>query len=490
MPGTGSVSISVSPFGAIDAPAVLQSLDRYPYGCSEQTVSRAMPLLYANKLASIEQLAIDPDLDGRIKGAIEREMSRQSSNGSFGLWSAESSDSDDVWLDAFVTDFLTRSRERGFAVPAHGFDSAIDHLRNVVVNAVDPAEGSGEPLAYALYVLARNGRPVVGDLRYLADTKLAVFRTPMAQAQIGAALAMLGDRARAGKVFASALATLEATKDANVSRRDYGSRLRDAAGVLALVTEANLTNGEIAGDPIARASSVLESARDERSYVSTQENNWLALAAEALADRQSLGAISLDGQPVKGSLYRKWSSFAFGKTLGTLTNNGKAAARVVTTVSGAPLVNPPAAAQGYAVERTFYKLDGSKADLKSITQNERVVVVLKITETEAKYARLLVVDRLPAGLEIDNPALFDSGSLDAFQWLKRDIEPIHSEYRDDRFAAAVDREPGQSAFFSLAYIARAVAPGHYIYPAATAEDMYRPERYGRTSFGEIEVKAR
>ena len=56
--------VSASPFGALDAPALLQALDRYPYGCSEQTVSRAMPLLYANRLASLENLGVDPDLDG------------------------------------------------------------------------------------------------------------------------------------------------------------------------------------------------------------------------------------------------------------------------------------------------------------------------------------------------------------------------------------------------------------------------------------------
>jgi uncharacterized protein YfaS (alpha-2-macroglobulin family) len=86
--------------------------------------------------------------------------------------------------------------------------------------------------------------------------------------------------------------------------------------------------------------------------------------------------------------------------------------------------------------------------------------------------------------------LFDSGSIDSLSWLKRDVEPTHAEYRDDRFVAALDRAPGQSAFFTLSYVARAVAPGHYIYPPATAEDMYRPERYGRTAFGEVEVKAR
>ena len=67
---------------------------------------------------------------------------------------------------------------------------------------------------------------------------------------------------------------------------------------------------------------------------------------------------------------------------------------------------------------------------------------------------------------------------------------MHSEYRDDRFVAAFDREPGQSAFFSVAYVVRAVAPGQYVYPPATAEDMYRPDRFGRTAFGSIEVTAK
>ena len=67
---------------------------------------------------------------------------------------------------------------------------------------------------------------------------------------------------------------------------------------------------------------------------------------------------------------------------------------------------------------------------------------------------------------------------------------MHGEYRDDRFVAAFDREPGQSAFFSVAYVVRAVAPGLYVYPPATAEDMYRPDRYGRTAFGALEVTAK
>ena len=116
VPGTGSVSIAASPFGALDTPALLQALDLYPYGCSEQVVSRAMPLLYINQIAALEHLSGDGDVDARVKQAIDREMTRQSANGAFGLWTADA-DSDDLWLDAFVADFLTRAREKSFAVP-------------------------------------------------------------------------------------------------------------------------------------------------------------------------------------------------------------------------------------------------------------------------------------------------------------------------------------------------------------------------------------
>jgi alpha-2-macroglobulin len=487
IPGTGSIAISASPFGALDAPALLAALQRYPYGCSEQTVSIAMPLLYVNRLASIEHLGVDPDLDGRINQAIERELSRQSASGAFGMWSADSND-EDPWLDAFVTDFLTRARERNFAVSQQAFDQALDRLRNEVVNTPEPNKDNAAAIAYALYVLARNGRPVIGDLRYLTDAKLDAFTTPLAKAQLAAALAMLGDQARAAAAFGEALKALDAERDGG-SRPDYGSRLRDAAAVLALVAEAKL--GNIESDAIARAGAVLEQARAERSFLSTQEMNWMTLAAEGLAEHASLAQFLVDGEAVKGALYRRWSGPALAGQSIVIANAGQNPAQLVVSVSGAPIEPDPAVAKGYAIERSFYKLDGTKLDaLQSMAQNERVVVSLKVTEAQARYARLLVVDRLPAGLEIDNPALVDGGSVEAFSWLSKDVEPTHTEYRDDRFVAAFDRAEGQSAFITMAYIVRAVAPGRYIYPPATAEDMYDPDRYGRTAFGELEVKAK
>ena len=173
----------------------------------------------------------------------------------------------------------------------------------------------------------------------------------------------------------------------------------------------------------------------------------------------------VDGEPVKGALYRRWSGPALAGQSRSLSPTPDRARRARRLGFGRADRAGPGARKGYAIERTFYKLDGTKTRrAQSITQNERVVIALKVTEAEARYARLLVVDRLPAGLEIDNPTLVDGGSIEAFSWLNKDVEPAHTEYRDDRFVAAFDRARGQSAFFTIAYVVRAVAPGRYIYP--------------------------
>ena len=67
----------MSPLGEIDVPALLLGLDRYPVGCSEQIVSRALPLLYVDKLAPPQDLALDGDLHPRLAGAIAKLLGRQ-----------------------------------------------------------------------------------------------------------------------------------------------------------------------------------------------------------------------------------------------------------------------------------------------------------------------------------------------------------------------------------------------------------------------------
>ena len=235
-PGTASVQISASGAGRLNVPAILRALDRYPYGCTEQITSRAMPLVYLNDVAIRAGLGGDPDIHDRVEKAIAGVLANQSASGSFGLWAPGS---EDMWLDAYVTDFLTRARQKGFAVPAEAFDLALDNLKNRLAYAGDFTNG-GEDIAYALYVLASNGRAAIGDLRYYAETKLGDFATPLAKAQIGAALALYGDKPRADAVFRVALSALAMPRGSDQGlaqrlrllaprrRRGADARFRDA----------------------------------------------------------------------------------------------------------------------------------------------------------------------------------------------------------------------------------------------------------------------
>jgi uncharacterized protein YfaS (alpha-2-macroglobulin family) len=171
-----------------------------------------------------------------------------------------------------------------------------------------------------------------------------------------------------------------------------------------------------------------------------------------------------------------------------LTNTSEGPLQAVVTVSGAPLVPEPAAEKGFKIERLYYTLDGKPADPAKAKQNQRFAVVLKITEPQPQLARVLVVDHLPAGFEIDNPHLVSSGDTGTLSWIENAQEPVSSEFRDDRFSAAFDRKSNDAAVFTVAYVVRAVSPGRYVLPQAYVEDMYRPDRFGRTGTGTVEIE--
>ena len=476
--GTGSVSLSVGLSTALDAATILKALDRYPFGCSEQITSRALPLLYVNELAAGAHLAMDTEVDQRIKDAIERLLARQGSNGSFGLWSAGG---DDAWLDAYVADFLTRAREKGFVVPDVLFRSALERIRNTVVNANEPEKDGGRDLAYGLYVLARNGAAPIGDLRYLADTKLNNLATPIAKAQLAAALALVGDKGRAERVYAAAVDSLAPKPVLEFGRVDYGSALRDAAALVSLASEGNAPRATLT-QAVAR----VEAARGLTPYTSTQENAWLVLASRALSKETM--ALEIDGAPIKAALYRSYKGAdVMGKPI-KITNTGEAPVQAVVSVSGSPITPEPAASNGFRIERNFFTLDGKPADVSKARQNDRFAVVLKITEPKPEFGHIMVSDYLPAGFEIDNPNLVSSGDSGTLDWIEGGEEPENAEFRDDRFTAAIDRASDDNSVFTVAYVVRAVSPGKYVLPQAYVEDMYNPSRYGRTGTGSVEVR--
>ncbi|WP_083445335.1 alpha-2-macroglobulin family protein [Ruegeria sp. 6PALISEP08] len=471
--GSAKAILSAGAFAKFDTPGLLDQLDRYPYGCTEQITSKALPLLYLSSVAQASGLGDGPVVDQRITDSIRSILTRQAANGAFGLWRAGSGD---FWLDAYVTDFLSRARAQGHPVQDRAFAQAMDNLRNRVNYAPDFDE-DGQDIAYALMVLAREGAASMGDLRYYADVKGDAFDTPLALAQLGAALASYGDQTRADAMFNRAARMLEQVPDEpeNYWRADYGTHLRDAAGLLTLAVGA--------GSEAVDRDALIQRVSAGAAPLSTQEATWSLLAAHALVSDPTGSGLTVNGTPVSGPFVQVLQSGQSDEV--NITAMDGQATDITLTVTGIPETPPEAGGTGYAIERRYYSMDGDLIDASSFTVGDRFVTVLTVTPFEGGGARLMVDDPLAAGIEIDNPSLLRSGDLRSLDWLDLS-DATHTEFRSDRFLAAVDLSGRETV--TLAYVARAVTPGVFNHPAASVEDMYRPQNRAWTSTGRVEVQ--
>ncbi len=135
------------------------------------------------------------------------------------------------------------------------------------------------------------------------------------------------------------------------------------------------------------------------------------------------------------------------------------------------------------MQRTLFDASGRPWKGGALTVGDLMPVRVEVRPTRRADDALLV-DRLPAGLEVENLNLSQgpgaaefSLQLPSGQSLRvadtmTDNRVKHREYRDDRFVAAVKLD---SAPINLVYMVRVVTPGRFTVPATSLEDMYRPE---------------
>jgi len=146
---------------------------------------------------------------------------------------------------------------------------------------------------------------------------------------------------------------------------------------------------------------------------------------------------------------------------------------------------------GFVVQREYEAVDDPE-DVKRledgtwvIKAGTRVRVRLTMVADNRRY-HVALVDPLPAGLEIINPALAvsgtvpqDPGSSDSrYGWWWWWTWYEHQNMRDERAEAFTSLL--WHGVFEYTYVARATTPGTFVVPPAKAEEMYSPEVFGRS----------
>ncbi len=483
-PGTAEVSVAMSRVPGIDVAALLRALDKYPYGCIEQTTSRALPLLYYNDVALLGYGPADPKIADRVQEAIYRIVDMQMSDGSFGMWGPSSTPAAE-WLQSYALDFLLRARDQQMAVPAAALQRSLTWLNRTADKLSPNAQ------AYAWYVLAKAGLADPGRVRYFQDAHASDIQGGLAWAQLAAALNQVGEPGRARLAFNVARMQLD--------QRDphdyYGTPLRDRAAILALATEAGGRDGVAA---------ILGSVQDRLvakvEQTTTQEQAWLVLAARALGGGGEL-AYAVDGasqKTTKDPVVVNPDAAALARGV-KIKNEGAQPFWLQVTARGVPKDPQPPATEGLSVERRYFTFAGQGADLSKVRQNDRLIVSLSGRNIEGGYHEVALLDLLPAGFEIES--VLNDDTVKSFSFLEKLTPTRMTEGRDDRFFAALalgtrpwrswwDDDGKNGNDFHVAYIVRAVTPGRFALPATNVSDMYAPRVYGRTEMGSVTIAPR
>ena len=485
VPGTQNVALTISAaHGFANVPGLLKWLDKYPYGCIEQTTSRAMPLLVFNDMADLAGLPKDQALREREQKAVDAVLDMQNPGGNFGMWGpgAEA----DPWISAYALDFLMLAKDKGYIVPNDALRRGTAWLKRTASSTSQ----DDATRAYAFYLLARAGQVNVSDLRYFSDTRGNEWSSVMAAALTGAAAAEVGDRSRTAYAFNRAR-DLAFKNNPKYPGGIYGSYLRDVSAALALAAES----GEAALIP-AFLSKV--DAIDMRlNWTTTQEKAWMLRAAYELSKQRTKLNVTVNGAPapVRNGAIRVAPNYGQLEAGLTFVNKGDADIWRTVSVQGQPATPLPPAANGLSIEKAAWTLSGSPVDLANVHQNDRLVIVVT-GRLPNNYARQVgIIDMLPAGFEIEQVLKGEEGK--PYNVVGTLTELSLADKRDDRFVGAFtlgsrygygskanDAQPG----FRIAYVVRAVAVGTFVYPAAVAEDMYAPGVMARTAMKTVTIK--
>ncbi|MVW70608.1 alpha-2-macroglobulin [Bordetella sp. 15P40C-2] len=527
-PDSVTANITLSNRPPINVSRLVQDLLRYPYGCTEQTISAVMPWALLDEQDAKRFGLTVPDKQQRadkISAAIGRLAGMRSSTGAYSLWGNEGS-ARDVWLTAYAVGFLQDAREQGFEVPETAFARSRQWLQEQLQQSLGAFGTWPEVLrrslqngnvdssyldlmrndhrrfagyASAALVLAREKQASLATLRQLFDRYQERALSPLPLIQMAAAFELMGDTARMNKAMELAYARpygypIRGRYQQNAWLGDYGSPVRDYALGYAIASQYGLA-------PAQRQSllSKLDGLLRGRAYFSTQEQMALVLAARAAggdADKPWNANIQM---ATGGRVVSKASDETIALSADVLptlqvTNTGTAPLFVEYDMQGTRTEAPAPRGDAIKLQRRWYTPDGKPWDGGVLRTGDMLVVRLTAAANQT-IPDALIVDRVPAGLEIENLNLSQSPEMrdweiDGVSVADAMSNPAikHREFRDDRYVVATALGGENIEVF---YMARVVTPGRYVVPSTVAEDMYRPELRGvGERWSPIEVRDR
>jgi uncharacterized protein YfaS (alpha-2-macroglobulin family) len=528
VPGSERTTVRVTSNQYAQSFGSLDYLLHYPYGCIEQTTSSTRPLLAARRLLEEvpPQLKTGESVEQRLQAGIRRIFSMQTPSGGFAYWPGGYSP--EPWGTAYATHLLLDARDAKVELAEWRLNDALDYLERATNNMesyrrYDDGWSEARTEPYLQYVLARGGRGRAGRIRALigviedarkiyltTDKQLADLYQRASLLHVSlpprwlevapldedlfvlkAALYLAGD-----KKYEKELRQFD-VRPIYFQRLYYWTYYSDMRKrALELAIYGDLFGPAPETRPIMDllAKAIFEAS--SYAYFNTQEIAWAltALAKQLppstpLEASLSLHDKNLTPRRLTPKAAPSWTIRGLSQNQVALTvpkTDQPRYALLLTEGVPSKVEDVPLGDHGIDIKREYLDASGNDVDLEKVSLGDVIYVKLTL-DVDRVLQNVAIVDRLPAGFEIENPRL-GRGDKD-LEWVRK-LAPLSLDFmnlRDDRFEAFATLRPHQGTD-DIVYAVRATGAGKFTAPPAQAEAMYDPEVWGRTLPANVQVQ--
>lgn len=473
-----------------------QYLADYPYYCSEQIVSRSVPLILGTLHPEMKGIKSQAESSKQLKDMLAVLRSRQNDSGAIGLW--RSSPQTDPFVTPYVVQYLLEAKAAGVALPAGMLEEANSALRELAANQNDDLY-TLRLRAWAVYLLTRQGEITTSSLASVQDTLQQrypdTWKTDLSAMYLASSYRLLKMDDEANTLLQPTWKQLSKAYDKAWWTQSYFDPLVQDATRLYLITRH--FPEKVSAIPPQVLENMVKALKEERYTTYSSAMSILALesySAQVAAQATAPDALKItqlsktkNVQPqlisqVQG-LFAKANFTADAQAL-RIENGNDAPAWYVVTQAGYDLSAPKKAiSRGLEITRDYTDEKGNA--VTQVTLGQKINVHLKVrANSQEGQDNLAIVDLLPGGFEVvqQTPPEPESDSSDensdaeaSASWQSplaasgSTWAPDYSDIREDRVVIYGSATTDVQEFV---YQIKATNTGSFVIPPAYGEAMY------------------
>lgn len=469
----GSAELSASPLILVNG--LQRYLDNFPFGCTEQLVSKAFV-----SMAMAEQPGFIADknmANDKIQLAINLLRQRQMDNGGFSYWPEVGENFNMQFASIYAMQFLTEARERGYNIPNDVFSQGLNYLQTLASKDADSFD-SARNIAYAIYILTRNE---IVTTNYITNLQLYLDKNYQGQWQkditgtyLAASYSLLKNNEPAYRLINQYVFG----KNSKLPFNDFYNQFTNDAQYLAILLryfpEQFQKLGPTALLPLTQAIMQNNYTTLSSAYSALALSTY-GQAVKSQSANQSITAI-LNNQEKKllasGNALFLQSLFDNGTLQILFNSDANQGYFYQATQSGFAKTLPrKSSQQGVEVYRTYKDLTGYS--VTTVTLGTEIEVHIQVRSLNNQdVSNLAIIDLLPGGFEVVRDSL------------KRD-NVDYFDAREDRVLFFLTATSNNK---EIVYRIKATNKGEYTVPPILATAMYNPAVKANGAAGKITVQ--